>query len=138
MGLSVHLAVTPLLQRVHNRMTKGNKVNRPERQLAALTKQALRISVYMYIEYFEEQFTYGISRFIDKPMSCEAVDSVLSCPSGRFDTFRMLVLYLKFVSTYMPGFYKRTKNTCRRTRIKALNISMIQTLNFETLSIGKQ
>ncbi len=38
----------------------------------------------------------------------------------------------------MPGCYKRTKNTCRRTRRKASNISMMQTLNFETLSTGKQ
>jgi hypothetical protein len=48
-------------------MSKGNKGNRPERQLAALAKQALRTSVYP--EYLEAQFTYGILHFTDKPMS---------------------------------------------------------------------
>jgi hypothetical protein len=38
-------------------MSKGNKRNQPERQLAALAKQALRTSVYIYIEYLEAQFT---------------------------------------------------------------------------------
>jgi hypothetical protein len=40
--------VTPLLQHLENQMSKGNKGNRPERQLAALAKQALRTSVYIY------------------------------------------------------------------------------------------
>jgi tRNA uridine 5-carbamoylmethylation protein Kti12 len=38
---------------------------------------------------------------------------------------------------YMLGCYKRTKNTCNRTRRKASTISMIQTLKFEMLSSGK-
>jgi iron-sulfur cluster repair protein YtfE (RIC family) len=61
MGLSVcpsvRLYITPLLQQLENHMSKGNKGNRPERQLAALAKQALRTSVYTYIEYLEAQFT---------------------------------------------------------------------------------
>jgi hypothetical protein len=47
MGLSVCLSVTPLLQHLENHMSKGKKGNRPERQLAALAKQALRTSVYI-------------------------------------------------------------------------------------------
>jgi hypothetical protein len=39
--------VTPLLQHLENRMSKENKESRPERQLAALAKQALRTSVYI-------------------------------------------------------------------------------------------
>jgi hypothetical protein len=38
--------VTPLLQHLQNNMSKGNKGNWPERQLAALAKQALRTTVY--------------------------------------------------------------------------------------------
>ncbi len=45
--LAVRLYVTPLLQNLQNYMCKGNKGNRPERQLAALAKQALRPSVYI-------------------------------------------------------------------------------------------
>ncbi len=45
--LSVCLSVMPLLQHLENHMSKGNKGNRPERQLAALAKQALRTSVYI-------------------------------------------------------------------------------------------
>jgi hypothetical protein len=52
MGLSVCpsvcLSVTPLLQHLENQKSKGNKGNRPERQLAALAKQALRKSVFRY------------------------------------------------------------------------------------------
>jgi hypothetical protein len=44
--LSVWMYVTPL-QRVQNRTSKGNKGNRPERQLAALAKQALRTPGYI-------------------------------------------------------------------------------------------
>jgi hypothetical protein len=47
MGLSVWMWVTPLLQHLENHMSKRNKGNRPERQLAALAKQALRTSVYI-------------------------------------------------------------------------------------------
>jgi hypothetical protein len=47
MGLSVCLSVTPLLRHLENDMSKGKKGNRPERQLAALVKQALRTSVYI-------------------------------------------------------------------------------------------
>ncbi len=39
---------------------------------------------------------------------------------------------------YLTQCYKRTKNTCHITRRKASNISMIQALYSETLSIGKQ
>ncbi len=39
---------------------------------------------------------------------------------------------------YLPQCYKRTKNTCHRAHRKASSISMIQTLNFETSSRGKQ
>jgi hypothetical protein len=50
-------------------MSKGNKRNRPERQLTALAKQAPGTSAYTYIEYLEAQFTYGILQFTNKPMS---------------------------------------------------------------------
>jgi hypothetical protein len=58
-------------------LSKESKGNRPERQLAALAKQALRTSVYTYIEYFETQFTYGILHITNKLMSCEAVRDLL-------------------------------------------------------------
>jgi hypothetical protein len=58
MGLSVCLSVTPLLQRVQSHMSKGNKGNKPEHELEAEAKQALRTSLYkVYREYFEAQFT---------------------------------------------------------------------------------
>ncbi len=73
MGLSVCpsvcLYVTPILQHLENHMSKGNKRNRPERQLTALAKQAPGTSAYTYIEYLEAQFTYGILQFTNKPMS---------------------------------------------------------------------
>ncbi len=65
----VCLSVTPLLQRVQNRMSKANKGNQPERELEALAKQALRTSIYISIEYFEAQITYVILHFTDKQMS---------------------------------------------------------------------
>jgi hypothetical protein len=40
---------TLLLQHLQNHMSKGNKGNRPERQLAALVKQALRTSVNQFM-----------------------------------------------------------------------------------------
>jgi hypothetical protein len=54
--LSVRLSsyVTPLLQQVQNHMCKGNEGNRPERQLAALTKRA---ASYTSLYDFESQFT---------------------------------------------------------------------------------
>ncbi len=52
--LSVRMWVTPLLQHLENRMSKGNKESRPERQLAALAKQALRefypLLISLYLE----------------------------------------------------------------------------------------
>jgi hypothetical protein len=42
----VCLYVMPLLQHLQNHVSKGNKGNRPERQLAALAKQAIMTSVY--------------------------------------------------------------------------------------------
>jgi hypothetical protein len=53
-------------------MSKGNEENQLEREseAEAEAKQTLRLSVYIgyigyiYIEYFEEQFTYGF--FTDK------------------------------------------------------------------------
>jgi hypothetical protein len=49
--LSVCLYVTPLLQHLENHMSKGKKGSRPERQLAALAKQALRTSVYIWVPW---------------------------------------------------------------------------------------
>ncbi len=49
------MCVTPLLQRVQNHMSKGNKGNQVERELEAIAKQTLRTS--LYTEYFEAQFT---------------------------------------------------------------------------------
>jgi hypothetical protein len=47
------------------------------------------------------------------------------------------MLDLVFENRYdVYAWYKRTKNTCRRTRKKASNISMIQTF-FEMLNKGK-
>ncbi len=45
--LSVWMSVTPLLQHLRKHMSKRNKGNRPERQLAALAKQDPRTSVYI-------------------------------------------------------------------------------------------
>jgi hypothetical protein len=46
--LSVWMYVMPLLQRVENHMSKGNKGNQPERKLAAEGKRAaLDISLYI-------------------------------------------------------------------------------------------
>ncbi len=60
MGLSVCLSVcpsvTPLLQHLENNMSKGNKGNQKERELAALAKRAA-LDTILYIEYFEAQFT---------------------------------------------------------------------------------
>jgi hypothetical protein len=56
MGLSVCPSVTPLLQHLENYMSKGNKGNQPERELAALAKRAA-LDTISYIEYFEAQFT---------------------------------------------------------------------------------
>ncbi len=67
---SVRLSVTPLLQYLENHMSKGNKGNRPEQQLAALLKQAVRGHQFIRcIEYLEAQFTYGILHFTNKLMS---------------------------------------------------------------------
>jgi hypothetical protein len=52
--------------------------------------------------------------------------------------FRMYFILLLIVPAYMPGCYKRTKNMCHRTRRKASNTSMIQTLKFEMLSENNQ
>jgi hypothetical protein len=41
--------VCPLLQHLLNHMSKGNKGNRPERQLAVLGKKALRTSAYVRV-----------------------------------------------------------------------------------------
>jgi hypothetical protein len=52
MGLSVlyvWMYGTPLLQHLQNHMSKENKGNQPERQLAALAKQALRTRTSAYI-----------------------------------------------------------------------------------------
>jgi hypothetical protein len=58
------------MQHLENHMSKGNKGNRPERQLAALAKQALMTFVLSLCkEYLEAQFTNGILHFTDKPMS---------------------------------------------------------------------
>jgi hypothetical protein len=49
-------------------MSKGNKGNQPERQLAALTKRVASYTT-LYTEDFEAQFTWGILYFTDKPVS---------------------------------------------------------------------
>jgi hypothetical protein len=61
--------VTPLLQLLENHMFKENKGNRPERQLAALAKQALRNT--------------------DKHMSCEAVRNILCGMKAVLYMFRI-------------------------------------------------
>ncbi len=47
--LSDRLSVTPLLQRVLNRMSKGNNSNHPERDLEAEAKQGVRVRTSLYI-----------------------------------------------------------------------------------------
>ncbi len=44
------------VQHLENYMSKGNKGNQPERELAALAKRAA-LDTILYIEYFEAQFT---------------------------------------------------------------------------------
>ncbi len=56
MGLSVCLYITPLLQPVQNRMSKGNKGNQPERGLEAEAKHAPS-DISLHTEYFKAQFT---------------------------------------------------------------------------------
>jgi hypothetical protein len=62
-------------------------IKETSRKLEAVAKQALMTSLYIQstVKRSLRNFT-----FTDKPVSCEAVDNVLSCPSGRSDTFRML------------------------------------------------
>ncbi len=64
----VCLSVTPLLQRVQNRMCEGNKGNQPERELETEAKP-LGLHFIIYFLYFEAQFTYEILQFTNKPMS---------------------------------------------------------------------